>query len=146
MKPQTNEEIHDSPAGWVASHIDDYVSTGGEKGHRWHGTNTLLLTTRGRKTGRLRRTALIYGTDGDDYVVVASKGGAPRHPSWYLNLVDEPRVMIQVGPDVLEGTARTLTGEERSRLWKQMAGIWPDYDEYRKRTEREIPVVVIETD
>jgi deazaflavin-dependent oxidoreductase (nitroreductase family) len=138
------EEIHDSPKGWVASHIDDYVKTGGRKGHRWNGADTLLLTTRGRKTGKLRRTALIYGTDGDAHVVVASYGGAPQHPEWYLNLAAEPRVTIQVGSEVSEGLARTARGEERSRLWAQMTGIWPDYDAYQHRTEREIPVVVIE--
>ena len=143
---KTNEEIHDSPAGWVADHIEQYVRTGGEEGHDWRGTKTLLLTTRGRKTGKLRRTALIYGMDGDDYVVVASKGGAPDHPSWYYNLVEEPRVVIQVGPDVMEGTARTVTGEERERLWKTMTAEWPDYDNYQRKTGREIPVVVIETD
>lgn len=143
---KTNEEIHDSPSGWVADHIDQYVSSDGEEGHDWRGTKTLLLTTRGRKTGKLRRTALIYGQDGEDYVVVASKGGAPDHPAWYYNLVDEPQVVIQVGPDVMEGTARTVTGEERDRLWKMMTAEWPDYDDYQEKTEREIPVVVIETD
>jgi deazaflavin-dependent oxidoreductase (nitroreductase family) len=139
-----DEKIHDSPKGWVASHIDDYVKTGGRKGHRWNGADTLLLTTRGRKTGKLRRTALIYGTDGDTHVVVASYGGAPQHPEWYLNLVAEPRVTIQVGSEVSEGLARTVRGEERSRLWAQMTGIWPDYDAYQHRTERQIPVVVID--
>lgn len=143
---KTNEEIHDSPAGWVAQHIEQYVRTEGEEGHRWRGRNTLLLTTRGRKTGRLRRTALIYGKDGDDYVVVASKGGARDHPSWYYNLVAEPRVTIQVGADVMEGTAGTATGEDRERLWKIMATGWPDYNDYQEKTDREIPVVVIETD
>ncbi len=146
MKPTTDEQVHDSPVGWVSSHISDYVSSEGEKGHRWRGTNTLLLTTRGRKTGKLRRSALIYGMDGDDYVVVASKGGARNHPSWYLNLVDQPEVIIQVGSEVKGGTARTVTGERRQRLWKQMASIWPDYDAYQTRTDREIPIVVIETD
>jgi deazaflavin-dependent oxidoreductase (nitroreductase family) len=146
MKPETDEQIHDSPVGWVSDHIDRYVSSDGENGHRWRGTDTLLLTTRGRKTGKLRRSALIYGTDGDDYVVVASKGGAENHPAWYLNLVDEPRVLIQVGPDVMEGTVHTVTGERRERLWKQMVSIWPDYENYQKRTKREIPVVVIEPD
>lgn len=146
MHQEADERVHDSPTDWVARHIDEYVSSDGEQGHRWRGVETLLLTTRGRKTGKLRRTALIYGTDGDDYVVVASKGGAPNHPSWYLNLVADPDVSIQVGPDVMEGTARTAHGEERARLWAKMAEIWPDYEKYRERTEREIPVVVIEVD
>lgn len=87
MSQPTDEKIYDSPTGWVASHIDEYVATDGRKGHRWKGTDTLLLTTRGRKTRKLRRSALIYGKDGDDFVVVASKGGAPAHP----RLVPEPQ-------------------------------------------------------
>lgn len=146
MELRADEQIHDSPTGWVSRHIDEYVETDGRQGHRWKGTDTLLLTTRGRKSGKLRRSALIYTEDGPNYVVVASKGGAPSHPAWYLNLRDEPRVMVQVGADVMEGTARTAAGEERARLWKQMAEVWPDYDKYQKRTDREIPVVVIETD
>lgn len=146
MKPRTDEEIHDSPVGWVSRHIDEYVESDGDEGHRWNGTDTLLLTTRGRKTGKLRRSALIYTRDGSNYVVVASKGGAPSHPAWYLNLRDEPQVMVQVGAEVSEATARTATGDERDRLWTQMAAVWPDYDNYQERTDREIPVVVIEPD
>ena len=144
MGPRANEEIYDSPKGWVASHIDDYVTSGGRKGHRWNGVDILLLTTRGRKTGKLRRTALIYGTERAAYVVVASVGGAPKHPEWYLNLVAEPLVTIQVGADVFDARARIANGEERSRLWAEMAGIFPNYDAYQLRTDREIPVVVIE--
>jgi deazaflavin-dependent oxidoreductase (nitroreductase family) len=143
MSSPTDEKIYDSPTRWVAKHIDEYVATDGARGQRWKGTDTLLLTTRGRKTGKLRRSALIYGKDGDDFVVVASKGGAPAHPAWYLNLRDEPQVLLQVGPDVFPGLARTVTGPERDRLWELMAGIWPDYDNYQKKTEREIPIVAI---
>ena len=138
------EKVYDSPKGWVASHIRSYVESGGRSGHRWHGVNTLLLTTRGRMTGKLRRTALIYGEDGDRYVVVASMGGAPKHPKWYLNLVANPEVGVQVGEDEFDAIASTATGDERTNYWKQMAEIWPDYDKYQKRTERTIPVVVLE--
>ncbi|MFP3914523.1 MAG: nitroreductase family deazaflavin-dependent oxidoreductase [Actinomycetota bacterium] len=138
------EEIIDSPAGWVRDHIREYVESGGSKGHRWNGVPTLLLTTRGRRTGKLRRTALIYGRDGDAFVVVASKGGASRHPEWYLNLKADPTVMIQVGPEEMVGRARTVDGEERDRLWPLMTDIWPDYDRYQESTERQIPVVAIE--
>lgn len=138
------ESIEDSPTGWVNRHIREYVETGGRKGKRWRGVDTLLLTTRGRRTGTLRRSALIYGVDSGNYVVVASKGGSPRHPSWYLNLCDDPEVMVQVGADVMMGKARTASGEERERLWKQMSSIWPAYDDYQERTSRRIPVVVIE--
>ena len=138
------DPVIDSPTGWVAKHIRDYVETDGRKGHRWRGFPTLLLTTRGRKSGRLRRTALIYGRDGDAYVLVASLGGAPRHPLWYLNLVENPGVVLQVGAEIVHGRARTATGEERERLWELMAGIYPEYRSYQRRTEREIPVVVVE--
>ncbi|RBM10769.1 nitroreductase family deazaflavin-dependent oxidoreductase [Streptomyces sp. PT12] len=137
-------QVHDSPTEWVKEHIRVYVESGGREGHLWNGTPTLLLTTKGRRSGLLRRTALIYGRDGDAFVVVASQGGKPAHPSWYLNLEAEPRVEVQVGTEAFTATARTATADERSRLWPLMADIWPDYDAYQKKTTREIPVVVLE--
>jgi deazaflavin-dependent oxidoreductase (nitroreductase family) len=139
-----SEEVHDSPTGWVAAHIRAYVESDGEAGHTWRGVPTLLLTTRGRKTGLLRRSALIYGRDGDAFVLVASKGGAPGHPLWYLNLDADPEVRIQVGADHLAARARTAAGDERARLWDIMTEIWPDYETYRRRTGRQIPVVAVE--
>ena len=125
-------------------HTRTYRETGGETGHEWRpGVFTLLLTTTGRRSGRPYTAPLIYGRDGDDYVVVASKGGAPDHPDWYRNLEAKPQVELQVGAEVLDATARTATGEERERLWRMMAEIWPDYDSYAERTDREIPVVVL---
>ncbi len=138
------EEVFDSPTGWVARHIREYVESDGEKGHRWRGVSTLLLTTRGRQTGRLRRTALIYGRDGDRYLVVASVGGAARHPSWYLNLTENPEVEVQVGPDRFPARAVTAGVEDKPRLWRSMASIWPDYDRYQSKTPRDIPVVILE--
>ena len=138
------EEITDSPTGWVAKHVRSYVESGGKKGHRWHGTDTLLITVRGRLSGKLHRTALIYGRDGDRFVLVASNGGAPKHPTWYLNLVETPEVALQVGDDRFAARARTAAGEERTRLWQTMASIFPQYDEYQKRADREIPVVIVE--
>jgi deazaflavin-dependent oxidoreductase (nitroreductase family) len=140
----SDDQIFDSPTGWVAEHINDYVATGGKRGHLWKGVPTLLLTTRGRKTGALRRTALIYGRDGDSYVVVASIGGAPKHPEWYLNLVADPEVRLQVGAEIMAGRARTTDGDEKKRLWRQMAQIWPQCDKYQEKTDRLIPVVVID--
>jgi deazaflavin-dependent oxidoreductase (nitroreductase family) len=137
------EPVIDSPTRWVAEHIRRYVESDGADGHDWRGVPTLLITTRGRASGLRRRSALIYGRDGDDYVLVASKGGAPNHPMWYLNLAAEPEVEIQVGAEIITGTARTATGEERARLWATMTRIWPDYDEYQTRTARLIPVVVV---
>lgn len=139
-----DEKVYDSPKGWVADHIKSYTESGGKRGHRWHGVNTLLLTTRGRKTGKLRRTALIYGQDGDRYLVVASMGGAPQHPEWYHNLVANPEVRIQVGAEEFDAIASTATGDERSRYWNVMAEIWPDYNNYQKRTTRQIPLAVLE--
>jgi deazaflavin-dependent oxidoreductase (nitroreductase family) len=140
----SNEEVFDSPRGWVARHIRRYVETDGRKGHRWSGVHTLLLTTRGRRTGKLRRTALIYGRDRDRYLVVASRGGAKNHPSWYLNLAENPEVDVQVGGDRFTARASTANAEEKPRLWRSMASIWPEYDRYQATTERDIPVVIIE--
>jgi deazaflavin-dependent oxidoreductase (nitroreductase family) len=141
---QLGEEVVNSPTAWVARHIRGYVESGGQRGHIWRGAPTLLLTTRGRRSGRLRRTALIYGTDGDRYVVVASQGGRPVHPNWYLNLVERPEVHVQVGSETFAARARTAGPDEKPRLWKLMTGIWPDYDSYQARTDRDIPVVVLE--
>lgn len=137
-------ELTDSPTGWVARHIKDYVRTDGRTGHRFYGHDALLLTTRGRRTGILRRTALYYGKSGDRYLVVASAGGEPTHPSWYLNLVANPDVVLQVGADVFVGHARTATPEEKPRLWEIMVAIFPKYAEYQAKTARDIPVVIIE--
>jgi deazaflavin-dependent oxidoreductase (nitroreductase family) len=127
------------------AHVRRYRETGGEVGHIWRrGAKTLLLTTRGRKSGNPTTAPLIYEQDGDTYVVVASKGGAPRHPGWYRNLVKDPSVEVQVMDDVFAAQARTATGEERERLWRLAAQQWPDYDAYQRRTDRQIPVVVLE--
>jgi deazaflavin-dependent oxidoreductase (nitroreductase family) len=125
-------------------HVRRYRETGGEVGHIWMGVPTLLLTTTGRRTGNPTTTPLIYGRDGDAYVIVASKGGAPEHPGWYRNLSKTPEVELQVKDEVFPARARTATPEERGRLWQLMAGIWPAYDDYAQKTDREIPVVVLE--
>jgi deazaflavin-dependent oxidoreductase (nitroreductase family) len=126
-------------------HVRRYRETGGAVGHIWRrGSKTLLLKTMGRNTGKPRTTPLIYEQAGDAYVIVASKGGAPEHPDWYQNLAKEPTVEVQVKGDVFICKARTATGEERERLWKLAAQQWPDYDAYQTRTDREIPVVVLE--
>ena len=134
----------DSPVDWVAAHTRQYVESNGEEGHLWRGVPTLLLTTIGRRSGQPRRTALIYGRDGDRYVVVASKGGAPEHPLWYLNLREQPEVEVQVGAERFRARARAATPEEKPALWRQMTQIWPAYDEYQTKTSRDIPVVILE--
>ncbi len=138
---ETDEPI-DSATDWVAEHTRRYVETGGEEGFLWRGFPTLVLTTRGRRSGSLRRNALIFGRDGDDYVLVASYGGRPKHPLWYLNLVDEPHVRIQDRATVVDGVAETVENDhERQRLWQQMVSIYPLYAEYQAKTDRRIPLV-----
>lgn len=124
-------------------HIRAYRETGGETGYLWNGVPTLLLTATGRRTGRQLTSALIFGRDGDDYLVVASMGGAPMHPSWYTNLQANPAARIQVRADELAVVARTASADEKPRLWKIMTDQWPNYDVYQSRTERDIPVVVL---
>jgi deazaflavin-dependent oxidoreductase (nitroreductase family) len=141
--PQADEPI-DSPTGWVRQHAREYIETDGQKGHIWRGAPTLALTTTGRRTGQLHRTMLIYGVDGDRYIVVASRGGANHHPQWYLNLTANPEVQVQVLAERFRARARTATAEEKPALWKLMADIWPAYDDYQKKTNREIPVVILE--
>jgi deazaflavin-dependent oxidoreductase (nitroreductase family) len=138
------EEPLPPTTGWVAEHASRYLATDGADGYLWRGVPTLLLTTRGRRSGRLRRTPLIYGRDGDAYLVVGSWGGAPRHPSWYLNLSEEPEVTIQIGPDTMPTRATTVEGARRDELWSRMTDIWPDYDTYQEKTTRRIPIVVLE--
>ena len=132
------------PGDWVRQHLERYLETDGEEGHIWNGLPTALLTTKGRATGNPTTTPLIYGRDGDRYLLVASRGGAPRHPGWYRNLARNPNVELQVLGDKFAATARTATPEEKPALWAIMVGIFPTYNEYQARTEREIPVVVIE--
>jgi len=137
------DQVHDSPTGWVAKHIKGYVESDGQKGHEYYGVSSLLLTTRGRKSGKLRRTALYYGQDGDNYVIVASNGGSDHHPAWYLNLAENPEVEVQVGADKFSAIAHVAGGAEKARLWSLMAKIFPTYDRYQTKTKREIPVVVL---
>lgn len=125
-------------------HVERYRATDGAEGHEWRGTQTLLLTTTGRKSGEPRTTPLIYGEAGDSYAVVASKGGSDEPPAWYLNLSENPAVEVQVKADRFKARARTASAEEKPALWRKMVAEWPSYDEYQQRTEREIPVVVLE--
>lgn len=126
-------------------HVRRYRETNGEVGHVWReGSTILLLTTKGRTTGEPRTTPLIYAQDGDKYVIVASKGGAPEHPGWYRNIEKEPNVELQVLGEVFPAHARTAEGEEREQLWRKANEVWPHYDEYQTKTDRQIPVVVLE--
>ncbi len=125
------------------SHIKAYRETGGDVGYLWNGVPTLLLTTTGRRTGEPRTSALIFARDGADYLVVASMGGAPTHPQWYLNLTADPTAEIQVRAERIPVVARRASDEEKPRLWRIVTGVWPNYDVYQSRTDRDIPVVVL---
>ena len=126
-------------------HVERYLATNGEEGHDWRdGAPVLILTTEGRRSGEQRSTPLIYGRHGDAYLVVASKGGAPAPPAWYLNLESNPDVTVQVKADRFQARARTAGPDEKPELWKTMTGVWPAYDDYQAKTERDIPVVVLE--
>jgi len=139
-----SEQITGSPAQGVADHTGGYLEPGGKDGgERRRGVPTLLLTTTDRRSGGKRRTALIYGLDGARFVVVASKAGAPEHPSWYLNLEADPRVELRVTDETSQARAEIVTGEERTRLWALMCTIWPLFDDYQAGTDREIPVVAL---
>jgi deazaflavin-dependent oxidoreductase (nitroreductase family) len=124
-------------------HVRQYEATNGTTGHEWNGTQVLILRTTGRKSGHTRKAPLIYGRDGDDYLVVASKGGAAEHPGWYENLVAHPDIEIQVKADVLPVRARTASAQEKARLWSVMTKEWPDYDKYQRSTPRDIPLVIL---
>ncbi len=126
-------------------HVRRYEETDGEVGHDWErGAPVLILTTTGRKSGQERKLPLIYQEDDGAYVIVASNGGSPTNPGWYLNLEAQPEVRVQVWGDKFAARARTVTGAERERLWRKMNEVWPSYDEYQTKTDREIPVVVLE--
>jgi deazaflavin-dependent oxidoreductase (nitroreductase family) len=126
-------------------HVSVYEETDGAVGHDWKkGAPVLILTTTGRKSGAERKNALIYGMAGESPMVVASRGGSPQHPGWYHNLREHPEVQVQIRGDRFTARARDATAEERPELWKQMAGTWPDYDNYQRKTDREIPIVILE--
>ena len=138
---------------WMIDHANRYLSSGGTDGHMFKVTPpgyaemnvpSLMLTTTGRKSGEKFIFPLFYGEVGKGYVIVASKGGAPQHPGWYRNLLANPDVEVQVGTKKLKAKARTATGAERSRLWEQALKFWPPYADYQKKTDRQIPVVVLD--
>lgn len=137
------EQPLDSSIGWVAEHTRRYMQTAGADGEIWRGAPTLVLITRGRKSGRLRQNALIYATDGDDLLVTASFGGSPAHPDWLLNLRDDPSVYVQVGDQLKEMIARILSPEEKAAAWPKVVAVWPAYEKYQAKTDRDIPVVAL---
>ncbi|MEU0522403.1 nitroreductase family deazaflavin-dependent oxidoreductase [Streptomyces niveus] len=133
----------DSQWDWVAEQTCTYLASGGTEGHESNGVHMLVLATTGRRTGIARRTCLIYGTAGEDFVVVASKGGADDDPAWFKNLRADPSVGVQVGGRRFTARARVASPAERESLWHRMARVFPLYDEYARKTDREIPVVLL---
>lgn len=130
--------------GWQADHARKYIETNGEEGHIWRGVTTLLLTTTGKRSGEPYTTPLIYGEDNGRYIIVASRGGAEKNPQWYRNLVAQPEVGVQVAADRFRARARTADANEKPALWQKMAEIFPSYSDYQAKTERDIPVVILE--
>ena len=125
-------------------HLRKYLETEGEVGYIWNGAPILILTTRGRTSGRERMIPIIYTKVGDDIVLIGSKGGAPTHPAWYLNLLADPHAKVQIKGEKYDVIARTAASPERERLWAESVKVWPAYDTYQTRTTRQIPVVVLE--
>ncbi|HVU10029.1 MAG TPA: nitroreductase family deazaflavin-dependent oxidoreductase [Phototrophicaceae bacterium] len=134
-----NEQIHNSPIDGINQQIQAYVASNGQQS----GQSLMLLTTRGRKSGLLRRTPVAYTRDGDNYVIIASNAGKDQHPNWYHNLLDNPDVQVQVGADKFEATAHVAEGAEKDRLWAHMTSLMPGFKDYQVGTERQIPVVVL---
>jgi deazaflavin-dependent oxidoreductase (nitroreductase family) len=143
----TDDEVVDSPTGWVAKHIQRYAASDGTNGYLYMGVPTLLLTTRGRRSGTLRRTALMYGEDAGRYLLVASNGGSATHPAWYLNLTANPEVEVQIKNERFAARAHTASAAERQVLWKVVSDLFPTYDRYLKtaaKKGREIPLIILE--
>jgi len=140
----TDASYEPSPWEPIADHVERYLATDGADGAVWEGAPVIILTTTGAKTGKIRRTPLIRVRDGDSYLVVASMGGAPSHPQWYLNLTVNPEVTVQDRAEVHELRARTATPEEKRERWPVATAVWPAYDDYQASTERDIPLVICE--
>jgi len=125
-------------------HVRVYRETNGEQGYLWNGVPILLLTTKGRKSGEPRTIPIIFTPYKDSFVIIASKGGSPTHPKWYLNILEEPKVAVQIKAETFKAVARTATSPERELIWAEALKSWPNFDVYQSRTTRQIPVVVIE--
>ena len=149
----TDAKLAPNLPGWMVEHANRYLASGGTEGHFYKISQperpeitvpSLLLTTTGRKSGEKFVFPLFYGTTGDSYFVIASKGGAPQHPGWYRNILADPDVEVQVGTERMRARARTAAGDERAQLWEKALQFWPPYADYQRKTERQIPVVVLD--
>ena len=137
-------EYEPSTWDWVARQVDAYESSGGTTGVTIQGAPTVLMTMRGRRTGKVRKAPVMRVEHDGTYAAVASKGGSPEHPGWYLNLLAEPDITVRDGTEVHEMRAREAHGDEKAAWWARAVEAWPDYDEYQARTDREIPLVLLE--
>src|SRR5882757_461760 len=135
-------EIRDSPRRFAEKHIQRYLDSNGTD-TLWHGVPSLLITTLGRKSGMKRRTGLIYREYQDGYIVIASQGGEPSHPSWFRNVQANGFVELQVGPEVFDAEVTVTSGAQREELWNLMVDMWPEFEAYQARTERRIPVLLL---
>ena len=144
VQGESPENPIDNSAEWVAAHIKAFDEPDGSSWPTQRGAPLLLLTTKGAKSGLWRRTALIYGEDAGRFMIVASKGGAPNPPGWYLNLAENPEVHVQVRDRKFRATASTAQADEKPKLWDEMVSIWPDYANYQEKTDRDIPVVILD--
>jgi deazaflavin-dependent oxidoreductase (nitroreductase family) len=140
----TDTEYEPSPWDFVADTVDQYEETGGKEGGTLEGKPVVILTTRGRRTGQLRKTPLKRVEHDGDYAVVGSMGGAPKDPVWVHNLRADPNVTFQDGAEVSQRRSREVTGDEKREWWAHAVAAWPSYDDYQKRTDRQIPVFVLE--
>ncbi|HLS75930.1 MAG TPA: nitroreductase family deazaflavin-dependent oxidoreductase [Nocardia sp.] len=136
-------EYAPSPSDWAREQAETIEQSGGTEGTTLNGKPVVVLTTKGRKTGKLRKTPLMRVEHDGEYAVVASLGGAPKHPVWYYNIKDDPHVELRDGAQVADYTAREVTGEEKKLWWDRAVAVWPDYAEYQEKTDREIPVFVL---
>lgn len=137
-------EYEPSAWGWVAKQVDRYESSGGTKALTIEGKPVVVVTMRGRRSGKVRKAALMKVEHEGEYAVVASKGGDPQHPEWYLNLLADPDVTVQDGPDVWDARARVVEGDERATWWARAVAAWPAYEGYQAKTDRQIPVLVLD--
>ncbi|MFD4181323.1 nitroreductase family deazaflavin-dependent oxidoreductase [Rhodococcus sp. NPDC058514] len=136
-------EYEPSPTKWSADQAELYESSGGTKGTTMQGKPVVLLTTKGAKSGKLRKAPLMRVEHDGEYAIVASLGGAPKHPVWYHNVVADPHVELQDGPVKRDMVAREVTGDEKAVWWERAVAVWPDYADYQKKTDRQIPVFVL---
>jgi F420H(2)-dependent quinone reductase len=137
-------EYEPSPAKWVRDQVELYESSGGTDGLTLRDKPVIILTTKGAKSGKIRKTPLMRVEHDGVYAAVASLGGAPKHPVWYYNVLEEPLVELQDGPHRADYVAREVTGTEKAQWWERAVAAWPDYEEYQRKTDRVIPVFVLE--